>query len=101
MVAVAPYVPTGSIRLLPRDVQAYEPRLALDGGPEGTDLVGEIVRRSTRWLKPGGQLMLELGGDQADPIGGLMREAVFEPVDVVVDDDGDARAIHARLGRAP
>jgi release factor glutamine methyltransferase len=101
MSAVAPYVPTGSFRLLPRDVQAYEPRLALDGGPEGTDLLAEIVRRSTRWLKPGGRLLLELGGDQAEPIGRLMREVGFEPVDVTADDDGDARAICARLRTAP
>ena len=100
MVAVAPYVPTGSIRLLPRDVQAYEPRLALDGGSEGSDLLVEIVRRSARWLRPRGRLLLELGGDQADPIGRLMREVGFEPVDVMVDVDGDTRAICARLGTA-
>jgi release factor glutamine methyltransferase len=101
MTAVAPYVPTGSIRLLPRDVQAYEPRLALDGGTEGTDLVAEIVRRSTRWLKPGSRLLLELGGDQANPIGGLMREVGFEQVEVMADDDGYARAICARLRTPP
>jgi release factor glutamine methyltransferase len=101
MTAVAPYVPTGSIRLLSRDVQAYEPRLALDGGIEGTDLLAEIVRRSTRWLKPGGRLLLELGGDQADPIGRLMREVGFQLVDVMADVDGDTRAVCARLGTAP
>ena len=42
--AVVPYVPTDSLRLLPRDVQAFEPRLALDGGPDGTDLLAEVVR---------------------------------------------------------
>jgi len=101
MTAVAPYVPTDSIRLLPRDVQAYEPRLALDGGTEGTDLMAEIVRRSMRWLKRGGRLLLELGGEQADPIGRMMREVGFEPADVMTDDAGDARAICARLGTAP
>jgi release factor glutamine methyltransferase len=101
MAAVAPYVPTGSIHLLPRDVQAFEPRRSLDGGTEGTDLLAEIVRRSTRWLKPGGRLLLELGGDQADPIGRLMREVGFDPVDVMVDEDSDARAVCARLGTAP
>jgi len=101
MTAVAPYVPTDSIRLLPRDVQAYEPRLALDGGTEGSDLMAEIVRRSTRWLKHGGRLLLELGGEQADPIGRMLREVGFEPADVMADDAGDARAICARLGTAP
>jgi release factor glutamine methyltransferase len=97
MTAVVPYVPTDAIRLLPRDVRVFEPRLALDGGPDGTELLAEVVRRSPRWLRPGGWLLLELGGDQADPIGRLLREAGFEEVDVMLDDDGDARAVAARL----
>jgi release factor glutamine methyltransferase len=98
MTAVAPYVPTDSIRLLPRDVQAFEPRLALDGGAEGTDLLVEVVRRSTRWLRPGGRLCLELGGDQADPIGRSLLDVGFGELDVMVDDEGDTRAVCARLG---
>lgn len=96
--AVVPYVPTDALRLLPRDVQAFEPRLALDGGVEGTDLLAEVVRRSSGWLGPGGWLLLELGGDQARPIGRLLHEFGFEGVDVMADEDGDPRAICARLG---
>src|SRR4030081_1146428 len=48
--AVAPYVPTGELRLLPADVQRYEPRLALDGGVDGLD----ILRRG---IRAGGGLM--------------------------------------------
>ncbi len=98
MTAVVPYVPTGSLRLLPRDVQAFEPRLALDGGPAGTDVLDEVVRRSPRWLRPGGSILLELGGDQAEPVGRLLRRLGFEEVDVMVDEDGDPRAVAARLG---
>ena len=98
LTAVVPYVPTGSLTLLPRDVQAYEPRRALDGGVDGTDLMAEVVRRSPEWLSPGGWLLLELGGDQADPMGRLLRELGFEGLDVMADGHGDARAICARLG---
>ncbi len=100
LTAVVPYVPTDAIRLLPRDVQAYEPRLALDGGADGTELLAEVVRRSTRWLRPGGSLLLELGGDQAAPIGRLLDGAGFDALDVIADEDGDTRAICARLGGA-
>lgn len=96
--AVAPYVPTDSIRLLPRDVRAFEPRLALDGGAGGTELLAEIARRSPRWLRPGGRLLLELGGDQAGPVGELLSERGFETPDVMLDEEGDPRAICARLG---
>jgi release factor glutamine methyltransferase len=96
MTAVVPYVPTESLRLLPRDVQAFEPRLALDGGVEGTDLLSEVVRRSPRWLRPGGWLLLELGGEQAGPIGHLLQEYGFEAPDVLGDEEGDPRGICAR-----
>ncbi len=98
LTAVVPYVPTDSLRLLPRDVQTFEPRLALDGGVNGTDLLGEVVRRSARWLRPGGWLLLELGGDQAEPVGQLLGESGFEGWDVMADEDGDPRAICAQLG---
>lgn len=98
LTAVVPYVPTDSLRLLPRDVRAFEPRLALDGGVDGMDVLAEVVRRSTRWLRPGGWLLLELGGDQAEPTGRLLHELGFEGVDVMADEDGDPRAICAHLG---
>ena len=98
LTAVVPYVPTDSLRLLPRDVQAFEPRLALDGGADGTDLLVQVVPRSTRWLRPGGWLLLELGGEQAEPIGRLLHDVGFEGLDVMADEDGDPRAICARLG---
>jgi release factor glutamine methyltransferase len=98
LTAVVPYVPTDSLRLLPRDVRAFEPRLALDGGVDGMDVLAEVVRRSTRWLRPGGWLLLELGGDQAEPTGRLLHEVGFEGVDVMADEDGDPRAICAHLG---
>ena len=97
MTAVVPYVPSEAIRLLPRDVQAFEPRLALDGGDDGTDLLLEVARRSVSWLRPGGSLLLELGGDQADPLSRLLVELGFVAPDVMVDDDDDPRAIWARL----
>lgn len=98
LTAVVPYVPTNSLHLLPRDVLAFEPRVALDGGKDGTVLLAEVVRRSTRWLRPGGWLLLELGGDQADPIGRLLRQVGFEGIDVMADEDGDPRAICGRRG---
>jgi len=98
MTAVVPYVPTDSLRLLPRDVQAFEPRLALDGGADGTDYLAEVARRSVAWLRPGGWLLLELGGDQAGPIGALLGGLGFHGLDVMVDENGDPRAICARTG---
>jgi release factor glutamine methyltransferase len=98
MTAVVPYVPTDSLRLLPRDVQAFEPRGALDGGVDGTDLLAEVIRRSRRWVCPGGWILLEVGGDQAESMGRLLHECGFTGIDVMTDTDGDPRAICAHLG---
>ena len=74
--AVLPYVPTGALHLLPRDVLAYEPRRALDGGADGLGLVAEVVARSPRWVRPGGWLLLEVGGDQ---VGAVAERYVGRP----------------------
>ncbi len=101
LVAVPPYVPTEKLSLLPRDVVAYEPVRALDGGATGTDLLLRIVDRSVRWLRPGGRLLLELGGDQSGPVADAMVGAGFGDVRVGRDADGDVRSIEARLTRFP
>lgn len=96
LTAVVPYVPTDAIRLLPHDVQAFEPRLALDGGPDGAELLREVARRGVGWLRPGGWLLLELGGEQAAALDPLLRDLGFETPEVLVDDEGDPRGIIAR-----
>ena len=96
LTAVVPYVPTDELRLLPRDVRAFEPQLALDGGVDGTDVLAKVVRRSPRWLKPGGWLLLELGGDQAEQLSGSLDDAGFETPEVLLDEEGDPRAICGR-----
>jgi release factor glutamine methyltransferase len=95
---VLPYVPTEAIRLLPRDVRTYEPVLALDGGRDGTTLLREAVRRAPSWLRPGGVLLLELGGEQSDALRSALGHAGFRAVDVMADEEGDPRAIVARFG---
>ncbi|MGH9231449.1 MAG: hypothetical protein ACRD07_22440 [Acidimicrobiales bacterium] len=92
-------MPTGELRFLPRDVQAFEPRAALDGGEGGLRVLTSVVARSTRWLRPGGRLLLELGGAQGGPVGDEMRLAGFDAITVHNDEGGDDRAIEGR--RAP
>lgn len=99
--AVVPYVPTEELHLLPRDVRAHEPRHALDGGPGGTTGLVRAAEAATRWLRPGGAVLLELGGDQAAAMTRTMTDLGFSGVRVHADDEGQDRAIEARLGRLP
>ena len=96
--AVVPYVPTGALPFLPRDVLAFEPRAALAGGHNGLELLAPVVERSARWLRPGGRLLVEIGGDQARPVAALMEAAGFVDIAVLGDDEGDDRAVEGRYG---
>ena len=96
MTSVVPYVPTDHLPFLPRDVTAFEPRLALDGGEGGLRLLSSVVTRSTRWLRPGGWLLLEVGGDQAGHVEQEMAAAGFTEIAVLEDEEGDDRAIEGR-----
>jgi len=90
-------VPAGAMVTLPRDVRDFEPRLALDGGENGLEVVARAVRRSPRWLRPGGWLLLEVGSDQVDGASALLMAAGFGDPEVIEDGDGDPRGVSARF----
>ncbi len=93
--AVAPYVPTEAIAFLPADVQRHEPRLALDGGADGTEVVGRIVSAAGRLLRPGGHLLVEIGGEQHASLLDPLAAAGFGEAAPWVDEDGDLRGLVA------
>jgi len=95
VVGVVPYVPSPALALLPRDTLAFESPLSYDGGPEGTDVLRRVVLGSPRFLRPGGTLLLELGGDQAAVLEGDLACQGFVDVTVLLDEDDDARGVEA------
>jgi release factor glutamine methyltransferase len=94
--AVAPYVPTAAIALLPADVPRHEPRRALDGGDDGLAVVRRVVAAGARLLRPGGVLLTELGGDQDLLLAPDLEAAGFAPAEPWLDEDGDLRGVVAR-----
>jgi release factor glutamine methyltransferase len=96
MTAVVPYVPTEELPFLPRDVLANEPRTALDGGPRGTTQLIRAGQAAARWLRPGGSVLLELGGDQAKEVAAAFEKVGLSGIRVHRDGDGQDRAIEAR-----
>ncbi len=96
VVAVVPYVPSEEIPYLPRDVREHEPLRALDGGPGGVRLLEQAVWAGAGLLRNGGSLLLELGGDQHRAMLPVLQAAGYGPPRVLVDDDGDVRAVEAR-----
>jgi release factor glutamine methyltransferase len=95
--AVAPYVPTSELRLLPEDVRRYEPRSALDGGADGLDVLRQIVRSAGRLLRRGGWLLVELGGHQDRALRAVLLDNGFSRAAPWFDDEGDLRGLAAEL----
>jgi release factor glutamine methyltransferase len=65
LVANAPYVPTDSIALMPPEARVHEPRVALDGGSDGLDVLRRVVTDAPGWLAPGGHVLVETSELQA------------------------------------
>jgi len=65
VVANLPYIPAAMVPELPV-AASYEPVGALDGGPDGLDVIRRLLPRAPEIVAPGGALLLEIGGDQAE-----------------------------------
>jgi release factor glutamine methyltransferase len=95
VVGIVLYVPTPALEQLPRDTLVFETDRPYDGGVDGTDILRQVLADSPRFLKPGGALLLELGGDQVALLGQDLERFGFVEVVVLADDHGDARGIEA------
>ena len=92
IVANPPYVPTADWEQLPPEIKEYEPRLALDGGPDGLEVIRSLVPAVQSLLKPDGLLALEVGQGQAEAVQQLLEQAgTYTPAEIVLD--------YQRLGR--
>jgi release factor glutamine methyltransferase len=63
-----PYIPSGEIETLQREVRDHDPRPALDGGRDGMDYFRTLAEGAGAFLRPGGRLMLEFGDGQAGDV---------------------------------
>ncbi|WUH96197.1 putative protein N(5)-glutamine methyltransferase [Spirillospora sp. NBC_00431] len=59
LLANVPYVPAGELALMPAEAREHEPRVALDGGADGLDVLRRVTAEAPAWLAPGGQLLFE------------------------------------------
>ena len=91
LVANLPYIPTADVPGLPV-AASFEPRLALDGGADGLELVRRLVAGLPGTLAPEGTAMLEIGATQADSLRALVQEQLPGwPVAVRADLSGEPR----------
>lgn len=92
VVSNPPYIASEVIEGLEPEVKDYEPRLALDGGPDGLDAYRRLAPEILRVLKPGGAFAVEIGYDQKDAVEALFKAAGASAVQTLKD-----LALHDRV----
>lgn len=95
--ANTPYVPTAEIALLPPEARLHEPRAALDGGPDGLDVLRRVAAAAPGWLAPGGHLLIETGRAQVPAALAAFARAGLQPRAATCD-DLDATVVIGRMG---
>jgi release factor glutamine methyltransferase len=94
---VVPYVPTPELHLLQRDTFTFETPVSYDGGPDGCAILRRAITGAAAFLRPGGTLLLELGGDEATLVAPDLTAAGFSAPRLLLDEDGDLRGIETTL----
>ena len=88
-----PYIPSGDIAGLARDVREHDPLLALDGGPDGLEPYRIFAHSLGDHLAPGGFVVLEIGAGQEGDVTAIMREAGWSLRATRLDLGGHPRAL--------
>lgn len=96
VIANPPYVPSAEIAILQPEVAAYEPRQALDGGPDGLAYYRMIIPQAVYHLKPHGWLAMEVGAGQASEVVGILTIHGYTDICTVCDLAGIERIVYGR-----
>jgi release factor glutamine methyltransferase len=97
IVSNPPYIKAGEIDTLQTEVSRFEPRLALDGGPDGLDCLRLIIDQTADQLIPGGTLIMEIGADQGNAVKDLAAaHEGFEFIEIHKDYAGLDRVVEIR-----
>ena len=96
VVSNPPYIPTMEILTLDPSVRDYEPVWALDGGEDGLDFYRAILKNWSGVIRQGGELMFEVGEDQAERVKDLMRMAGLREARSFPDTQNIQRVVAAK-----
>jgi release factor glutamine methyltransferase len=80
-----PYIRSGDVKTIMRDVQLYEPKLALDGHEDGLYFYKRIIKDARKYLNENGVIIFEIGYDQAQDIRSLLVEGGYGNIEIIKD----------------
>ena len=93
IVSNPPYILSKEIRNLSKDIINYEPRIALDGGKDGLDLIKKVIYKSNYLLKKNGMLAIEIGNNQYRRVSYVLGRQGFKEISKEYDYDRNVRCI--------
>jgi len=96
LISNPPYVKTGDIDGLQKEVADHENRTALDGGEDGMRFYPELVGAGCHLLRKGGVLVMEIADGMASKLAGMLRESGFEQIECAKDYSGLERVVTSR-----
>ena len=99
IVSNPPYIITREIKQLAFDIQKFEPRIALDGGNDGLDVVRKVIYKSKNILKYNGILALEIGTGQYCKVMKILKANSFKKKMLIKDYKNNVRCIFSTLLR--
>jgi len=95
VVSNPPYIDQKDIKNLSNDVKRYEPRIALDGGNHGLDLIKKVIYKSKSILRKNGTLALEIGNEQIKKVSKILTNNNFRIKTVIKDYKNNVRCVIA------
>ena len=95
IVSNPPYIKRMEIKNLSDDIKKFEPRMALDGGNDGLDLIKKVIYKSKEILKINGTLALEIGNEQINKVSKLLLDNKFRIKWVIKDYRNNVRCVFA------
>jgi len=95
IVSNPPYIVNYELKNLSNDIKRYEPRMALDGGNDGLDLIKKVIYKSKNILKIKGMLALEIGNEQVKKVSKILIDNNFRIKNVIKDYKNNIRCIFA------
>ena len=97
VVSNPPYIVKRDINRLANDIRRFEPKVALDGGNDGLDVIKKVIYKSKEILKVKGVLALEIGRGQYFSVARVLRENNFRQIRIVKDYRNNIRCIFSTL----
>ena len=97
IVSNPPYIMKKDLKNLEEDIKKFEPKLALDGGNDGLDVIKKVIYKSRNILKIKGMLALEIGNEQFKKVSKILKSNRFKTKYLVKDYRENIRCILSTL----